>query len=199
MVEVDKEKSTDEALVALAQTGDEGAEQELFFRYLNLVRFCARKFFLIGGELEDLIQEGMMGLYSAIKKYKPDCGKTFKNFAYLCIWRQIIDAVKKASSSKNAPLNNSISVSDVELLFSKVSPEDLVIYDDDRREMNKMMSRVLTDIEFKVFTMYMDGATNAEICEMTGKLPKSVDNAVQRSKKKLIRVLRRDEKEEGEK
>lgn len=184
-----REKRTDEALVTLAQAGDEGAEQELLFRYLNLVRFCARKFFLIGGEQDDLIQEGMMGLYSAIKNYKSDCGKNFKNFAYLCVWRRIIDTVKKASSSRNAPLNNSVSVRDAELLFSGVNPEDTVISDDDRREMNKMMSRVLTDIEFKVFTMYMDGATNTEICEMTGKSPKSVDNAIQRSKKKLLRAL----------
>ena len=184
-----KEKRADETLVTLAQAGDENAEQELLLRYLNLVRFCARKFFLIGGEQEDLIQEGMMGLHSAIKNYKPDCGKNFKNFAYLCIWRRIIDVVKKASSSKNAPLNTSISVRDAERLFSTVNPEDIVISDDDRRELNKMMSRVLTDIEFKVFTMYMDGVLKTEISEITGRSPKSVDNAIQRSKKKLLSVL----------
>ena len=182
---------TDETLVSLAQAGDKDAEQQLLVRYLNLVRFCARKFFLMGGETEDLIQEGMIGLCQAIDGYKckEKGGQSFKNFAYLCIWRRIIDAVKVAASKKNAPLNNSVSVSDAELLFSNLDPEERVISDDDRRELNKMMSKQLSDIEFKVFTMYMDGASVSEICEMTGKSQKSVDNAVQRSKMKLRKVL----------
>lgn len=190
MAERKDRQRADETLVVLSQSGDKTAQEELLVRYSNLVRFCARKFFLIGGEPEDLLQEGMMGLYQAIESYKEsDGGKTFKNYAYLCIWRRLIDAVKTASSVKNAPLNNSVSVLDAEQLFSAVNPEDAVISADDRREWNKTMSRVLTDIEFKVFTMYMDGATRAEICEITGKSAKSVDNAVQRSKKKLMRVL----------
>ena len=184
-----EQKRADEQLALLAQQGDTAAKRELLVRYLNLVRFCARKFFLVGGEQEDLIQEGMMGLYHAIANYKDDGGKSFKNFAYLCISRSIMDAVKTASSSKNVPLNTSVGIEDMEKLLSNVDPEDTVISDDDRREMNKMMSRVLTDIEFKVFTMYMDGATRTEICEITGKSVKSVDNAVQRSKKKLLCVF----------
>jgi RNA polymerase sporulation-specific sigma factor len=179
----------DETLVALSQSGDKTAQEELLVRYSNLVRFCARKFFLVGGEQEDLIQEGMMGLYHAIANYKDDGGKSFKNFAYLCISRSIMDAVKTASSSKNVPLNTSVGIEDMEKLLSNVDPEGELIAAEDRMELNKTMSRVLTDIEFKVFTMYMDGATRAEICEITGKSAKSVDNAVQRSKKKLMRVL----------
>ena len=184
------EKKTDETLVALSQNGDKLAQEELLVRYAKLVRFCARKFFLIGGEQEDLFQEGMMGLYQAIENYKEtDGGKTFKNFAYLCIRRRIIDAVKSASSNKNAPLNNSVPVADVENLLSRETPEGIAISMDDSLEWNKTMSRVLTDIEFKVFTMYLDGEKCSEICEITGKSVKSVDNAIQRSKKKLLRVL----------
>ena len=185
-----EEKRTDDTLVALAQTGDTNAEQELLERYGNLVRFCACKFFLMGGETEDLVQEGMLGLHQAITTYQECVGKSFKNYAYLCVWRRIIDAVKKASSNKNAPLNTYVSMTGLKGVFPDGSPEDLVIADDDRRELNKMMSRVLTDIEFKAFTMFMDGVTIAEICEMTGKSPKSVDNAIQRSKKKLINALK---------
>lgn len=199
-MEKDVQKRADETLVTLAQAGYKGAEDELLMRYLNLVRFCARKFFLMGGETEDLIQEGMIGLCQAIDGYKDKDkgGQSFKNFAYLCIWRRIIDAVKTAASKKNAPLNNSVSVADVEPLFSQFDPEESVISDDDRRQLNKMMSKQLTDIEFKVFTMYMDGASVSEICEMTGKSRKSVDNAVQRSKRKLMKALKTKEEEEEE-
>ena len=192
-------KKSDEELVTLAQKGDKQAMEELLIRHAGLVRGCARGFFLIGGETEDLIQEGMIGLYGAIGDYhEGETASSFKNFAYLCIWRRIIDAVKVAASKKNAPLNNSVSVSDAELLFSNLDPEERVISDDDRRELNKMMSKQLSDIEFKVFTMYMDGASVSEICEMTGKSQKSVDNAVQRSKRKLIKALKQT-KEDKEK
>ena len=184
-----EQKRADEQLALLAQQGDTAAKRELLVRYLNLVRFCARKFFLVGGEQEDLIQEGMMGLYHAIANYKDDGGKSFKNFAYLCISRSIMDAVKTASSSKNVPLNTSVGIEDMEKLLSNVDPEGELIAAEDRMELNKTMSRVLTDIEFKVFTMYMEGATRTEICEITGKSVKSVDNAVQRSKKKLLCVF----------
>lgn len=185
---------TDEQCIALAQGGDKTAEEELLIRYRDLVRFSARKFFLIGGETEDLIQEGMIGLYQAVNEYKADKGKSFKNFATLCISRKIIDAVKCADSKKNAPLKNYVSiVSEEDLSTDLLDPETKMIYDDDRRELNKRMSRILTDVEFKVFTMYMDGASSAEICETTGKSPKSIDNAIQRSKQKLRKALKAKE------
>ncbi len=182
---------TDEQCIALSQSGDKDAEEELLIRYRNLVLFFARKFFLNGGETEDLIQEGMIGLYQAVSEYNAEKGKTFKNFATLCISHKIIDAVKRAESQKNAPLKNYVSiVSEEELSVDLPDPEERLIYDDDRRELNKMMSRILTDVEFKVFTMYMDGASSAEICETTGKNPKSIDNAIQRSKQKLRKALK---------
>ena len=186
----DYNKQSDEQCIALAQGGDKGAENELLLRYGDLVRFCARKFFLTGGETEDLIQEGMMGLYQAISEYQMDKGTPFKPFAKICVSRKMIDAVKRADSKKNAPMKNYVSiVSEGDLSLDAPDPEEKMIYDDDRRDLNKMLSRILTDVEFKVFTMYMDGATRTEICEITGKSVKSVDNAVQRSKKKLLCVF----------
>lgn len=190
----EKDKNvTDEALVLKAQNGDKQAMDELLLRYSHLVRYAARKFFLIGGETEDLIQEGMMGLFHAALDYKgkKEGGTSFKNFAYLCIWRKIIDAVKSSMSKKNEPLNNRVFTPDVDFVAFAPDPEEEMILDDDRRELKRTMSRVLSDFEFKVFDMYMDGMSCAEICEATGKAPKSVDNAVQRSRRKLQEVLKR--------
>ena len=187
-------KKSDEELVALAQDGDKQAVEELLIRHAGLVRGCARGFFLIGGETEDLIQEGMIGLYGAIGDYRQgETASSFKNFAYLCISRRIIDAVKASARKKNAPLNDATPIGFVEAdkeAAAYFNPEDLLILRDDRREFRQKISGVLSDFEFKVTTMYMDGMTCAEICEATGRPAKSVDNALQRSKKKLQEVLR---------
>ena len=187
-------KKLDEELVALAQNGDKQAMEELLIRHAGLVRGCARGFFLIGGETEDLIQEGMIGLYVAISDYRAgETASSFKNFAYLCISRRIIDAVKSSARKKNSPLNDATSIGVIngeKGLSVNFNPEDLLILRDDRREFRQKISGVLSDFEFKVTTMYMDGMTCAEICEATGKPAKSVDNALQRSKKKLQEVLR---------
>lgn len=180
---------TDEELVKLAQGDDEAAVELLITRHSGLVRKCARRFFLLGGETEDLIQEGMVGLYLAIVGYKEkEKNKSFKNFAQMCVLRRIIDAVKKAARKKNEPLNSYVSVEE-QNLSAEINPEEALILHDERVELNQKMSRVLSDFEFKVMTMYIDGMTCAEICEGTGKSPKSVDNAVQRSKKKLQAIL----------
>ena len=186
-------KKSDEELVTLAQKGDKQAMEELLIRHAGLVRGCARGFFLIGGETEDLIQEGMIGLYGAIGDYRQDeTASSFKNFAYLCISRRIIDAVKTSARKKNSPLNDAtlIGLGAEKELSEYSNPEDWLILRDDRREFRQKMSGVLSDFEFKVSMMYMDGMTCAEICEATGKTAKSVDNALQRSKKKLQEVLR---------
>ena len=170
----------------LARSGNQEAMETLLRRHSGLVRSCARRYFLIGGETEDLIQEGMIGLYRAIESYDGDRegGSSFKNFAYLCISRQILDAVKRASkaSAEALPLNGGMAE-------SGLSPEELLILSDEQKEFRQKMSRVLSDFEFKVMTMYMDGMTCAEICEATGKSAKSVDNALQRSKRKLLGIL----------
>ena len=188
-------KKTDEELVELYQNGDKHATDELIRRHSRLVRGCARGFFLFGGETEDLIQEGMIGLYHAMMDYKKSAtGRSFKNFAYLCVTRKIIDAVKISASKKNAPLNSFVSIqSEEEWISSGLSPEEMLILSDDRRELKQKMSRILSDFEFKIMTMYIEGMPCAEICEATGKSTKSVDNAIQRSKRKLQQILANQE------
>ncbi|MBR2646453.1 MAG: sigma-70 family RNA polymerase sigma factor [Clostridia bacterium] len=184
-------KRTDEELVRLSKSGDKQATEELLLRHVGLVRGCAHGFFLVGGETEDLIQEGMIGLYHAIGDYEErEGGRSFKNFAYLCVSRRIIDAVKTSARKKNMPLNYGALPIDPHLADSGLSPEDMLILSDDRREFKQKMSRLLSDFEFKVTTMYMDGMSCVEICEATGKSAKSVDNAIQRSKRKLQEIVK---------
>lgn len=193
-MEKTKKNRTEEELLSLAQSGDERAIEELLCRYADLVKSCARGFFLLGGEAEDLIQEGMIGLYAAIVGYRAQGeGSSFKNFAYLCVKRRIIDAVKRASSKKNSPLNNGVSAEDVDgwLVYSAFNPEDSLILSDERREFKQEMIRVLSDFEYKVFSLYMEGMSSAQICEATGKSEKSVSNALQRSKGKLQEIFRK--------
>ncbi|MBO4940050.1 MAG: sigma-70 family RNA polymerase sigma factor [Clostridia bacterium] len=184
-------KQSDESLVELSQNGDKQATELLLLRHSGLVRGCARRFFLVGGETEDLIQEGMIGLYNAIGDYrKKEDGRSFKNFAYLCVSRRIIDAVKSTARKKNAALNFSVSTEDGDWATDELSPEDMLILNDDKREFQQKMSKVLSDFEFKIISMYIEGMTCAEICAATGKSAKSVDNAIQRSKKKLQQILK---------
>ena len=170
----------------LAQEGNEGAIEEILRRYAGLVRSCARRYFLVGGETEDLIQEGMIGLYRAIGSYDlhREGGCSFKNFAYLCISRKILDAVKKGLKDYVEPLPLGGDV-----VGEGMNPEDMLILSDEQKEFRQKMSKVLSDFEFKIMTMYMDGMTCAEICEATGKPSKSVDNALQRSKRKLLAII----------
>ena len=179
----------DELLVRKAQEGDKQSMEELLLRYAGLVRGRARGFFLVGGETEDLIQEGMIGLYRAIYDYKAD-GSSFKTFAYLCITRRILDAVKASARKKNIPLNGYVSLFDADEYLGTEDPEAELIRGEDKREFLQKMSRELSDFEFKVTVMYMDGMSCSEICEATGKEVKSVDNAIQRSKKKLQKLLK---------
>lgn len=179
---------TDEELAALSQSGDGQATDELVLRYGGFVRSRARGFFLVGGETEDLIQEGLLGLLSAIRTYKrEENGKSFKNFAYLCVSNKIIDAVKRSKAKKNQPLNESVPTAFVSQHTSPAfDPEEILISLDESKEVRQKMSAVLSDFEFKIFTLYMDGTSCAEICDATGKSAKSVDNAVQRSRRKLL-------------
>lgn len=186
------EKRADELLVKLYQQGDEQALDELILRHTGLVRGCARGFFLIGGETEDLIQEGMIGLFGAARDYKQtETGCSFKTFAKLCVSRRIIDAVKRAARKKNEPLNAYMPATFEAIGCEQQDLDDGLILDDERREIRQTMSRALSDFEFKVTTMYIDGMSCSEICETTGKSAKSVDNALQRSKKKLQEVFKR--------
>lgn len=183
----DLEKDNDEALVLKAQKGDNTAVEVLLRRYMNPVRARARRFFLVGGETDDLVQEGMIGLYAAIGDYRKEEGKSFKNFAYLCVTRHIVDAVKRSSRNKNVPLNTSLSLSDPGLsdFAGEENPEDFLLLDESRAEFRNKLLKELSDFEYRVVTMYLEGMSYAKICEATGKDLKSVDNALARSKRKL--------------
>lgn len=191
-MQTDEMKKTDEDLVARYQNGDRQALDELMLRHSGLVRSCARGFFLVGGETEDLIQEGMIGLYHAIQDYKKsEDSSSFKNFAYLCVSRRIIDAVRSATNKKNASAQYFLSALPYETVGSGLSPEDMLILSDERKEFRQKMSKTLSDFEFKVTTMYVEGMSSREICDTTGKTAKSVDNALQRSKRKLQQLLKK--------
>ncbi len=184
------EKLTDEQLAVRSQSGDKAATEVLLKRYKNTVLSVARRFFLSGGETEDLVQEGMCGLYSAIGGYAE--GKSaFSVYAMRCIRNRIIDAVKNNSSSKNSALNNFLPIVEVgeELYPSPQNPEDELIKRENRREFTQKISKNLSSFEFKVTVMYMDGLTMAEMSSAAGKPVKSIDNALQRAKKKLLKIF----------
>ncbi|MDE6058569.1 MAG: sigma-70 family RNA polymerase sigma factor [Clostridia bacterium] len=183
---VQDRRETDETLVERAQKGDGGAVCEIMLRYKNAVRARARQFFLEGGETEDLVQEGMIGLYSAITAYSRASGKSFKNFAYLCVSRQIYDALRKAGKT---PKTEGEAGFDFDTLSGGDTPEDFLIDDESRAELNRKLMKELSDFEFRVITMYLGGMSYAEIAEAAGKDVKSVDNALSRAKKKLQKAF----------
>ena len=164
----ERARESDESLVERAQGGDGTATDELLLRHKSEVRALARRYFLAGGETEDLVQEGMIGLFFAIDGYNPASGVSFKNFFRLLVKRRIYDAVR-ATSKKSAPPPGNV------LLF------------------RRGLARELSDFEFRVVIMYLDGMSYAEICETTGRGVKSVDNALARSKRKLKALQRTKE------
>ncbi len=188
----DLQSQKDEVLISLSRAGDNRAMEELLLRYAYLVRSCARQYFLIGGETEDLLQEGMIGLYHAVGAYdgEKEKGSSFKNFAYLCVSRRILDAVKSVYAKKNTHAQ-SLQMLDAQMAEQGLSPEELLILEDEKKELRQKMGKALSNFEFKIMTMYVDGLSRAEICEAVGKDAKSVDNAVQRSRRKLLEIFKK--------
>lgn len=192
----------DEEVVAMAKEGNERALEYLLCKYQNFVKSKAKSYFLIGADKEDIYQEGMIGLFKAIRDFKDDKLASFKVFAELCITRQIITAVKTATRQKHIPLNTYISLnkpiydeeSDRTLLDIisgiKVSdPEELII---DREEMESIESKieeVLSSLEMEVLNSYLDGKSYQEIASDLDRQAKSIDNALQRVKRKLEKCL----------
>ncbi len=174
----DCKNKSDEALAAAAQAGAEGAEEELLNRYKSIVRARARKFFLAGGETDDLVQEGMIGLVSAIRDFRPDGGKSFKNFAYLCVSRRIYSALRADRSVACDDL-------DPDSVPEGGTPEDLLLAGESLAEFRTKLMGTLSDFEFRVVSLWLDGMSYAAIAQATGKGMKAIDNALARSKKKL--------------
>lgn len=192
---------TDEELCVQAASGDCTAEEALVLRYSRLVRICARPFFLAGGDSEDLIQEGMLGLLSAIREYRPERNVRFRSFAELCIRRRIISAVRSAAGGKHQPLNNGVSLepflfqADGEREPLRVSslrqenPEDVMIHREALSSLETALSCQLTGLERQVLALYLEGLSYLEIAGAVHRTPKSVDNAVQRIRRKTARYL----------
>lgn len=197
------ENMTDEEIVADAKDNDNTIALEyLINKYRNFVRAKARSYFLIGAEREDIIQEGMIGLYKAIRDFRNDKLSSFRAFAELCVTRQIITAIKTATRQKHIPLNSYVSLnkpiydedSDRTLLDvlsgSKISdPEELVISREEFIDIEGKMCEILSDLEWKVLMSYLDGKSYQEIAVELGRHVKSIDNALQRVKRKLERYL----------
>jgi len=190
---------SDEALCAMAAEGDAQAEAELTVRYYAVVRACARPLFLTGGDGEDLIQEGMFGLIQAIREYSSDKAASFRTFAEICIRSRLYSALRAASRDKHAPLNQSVSLDHPFFdsssytsgthRLSQSDPEALVA---DRDYVESILERTkaqLSEFESKVLDCYLDGLSCQEIAKIVGKTPKSVDNAVQRVRKKAARQI----------
>jgi RNA polymerase sporulation-specific sigma factor len=199
---LDLEAVSDEELVELVRQGDDEALEHLINKYKNFVRAKARSYFLIGADREDIVQEGMIGLYKSIRDFRDDKLASFKAFAELCITRQIITAIKTATRQKHIPLNSYVSLdkpiydedSDRTLLDvicgSRVTdPEELIINQEEFDDIEVRMSEILSDLERKVLMLYLDGRSYQEIAVDLKRHVKSIDNALQRVKRKLERYL----------
>lgn len=196
------EEMTDEQIVEIARNGDIDAQEFLINKYKNYVRAKARTYFLLGGDKEDLIQEGMIGMYKAIRDFRSDKLSSFRAFAELCITRQIITAIKTATRQKHIPLNSYVSLnkpiydedSDRTLLDvitgNKVTdPEELIISREEFSEIEEKMGELLSSLEWQVLMYYLEGKSYQEIAEDLGRHVKSIDNALQRVKRKLEKYL----------
>jgi len=192
----------DEEIVGLAQDGDQYAIEFLVDKYKNFVRAKARSYFLIGADKEDIIQEGMIGLFKAIRDYKLDKLTSFRAFAELCITRQIITAIKTATRQKHIPLNSYVSLNrpvydeesdrtllDILATAKITNPEEIVISREEFIFIEKKMSEILSSLEWKVLMAYLEGKSYQEISLELKRHVKSIDNALQRVKRKVEKYL----------
>ncbi|MGG0286322.1 RNA polymerase sporulation sigma factor SigH [Peribacillus butanolivorans] len=195
-------KLEDKVLVKMVHSGDSESLAFLINKYQNFVRAKTTPYFLIGADKEDLVQEGMIGLYKAIRDFREDRMTSFKAFAELCITRQIITAIKTATRQKHAPLNSYVSLDkplyDEESNYTLMdmisgekitNPETLIINQEKADDIELKISELLSDLERRVLALYMDGQSYVEISEELNTHVKSIDNALQRVKRKLERHL----------
>jgi RNA polymerase sporulation-specific sigma factor len=195
----------DEVLADRARDGDDRAIETLLARYRNFARAKARSYFLAGADKEDIVQEGMIGLFKAIRDFQPDKNTAFRAFAELCITRQIITAIKTATRQKHIPLNSYVSLnrptsggseqgedrplSDALVANDVLDPAELVISSEEIAAIRDSMGRVLSELETEVLQLYVEGKSYQEIAEILGRHVKSIDNALQRIKRKLEQYL----------
>ena len=198
----DFESMADEQIVKLAQDANGAALEYLLNKYKNFVRTKARSYFLIGADHEDIVQEGMIGLYKAIRDYRAEKLSSFRAFAELCVTRQIITAIKTATRQKHIPLNSYISLNkpiyeedsdrtllDVITEEGMSNPEEMIIDREDLSMIEGRIGQMLSDLEKDVLVRYMEGKSYVEIAGEMNRHVKSIDNALQRIKRKLMKYL----------
>ncbi|NLX76236.1 MAG: RNA polymerase sporulation sigma factor SigH [Clostridiaceae bacterium] len=191
-------KLEDEEIVLLGRRGDKNATEFLINKYKSLVKAKAKTYFLIGADREDVVQEGMIGLYKATRDYQRDKSMAFKTFAELCITRQMITAVKNATRQKHIPLNTYVSLNRrvydddsektyYDMISDKIilDPEQLLITKEEVSGIENKMGEILSPFEWEVLSLYLNGKSYTEIANQLNKPVKSVDNALQRVKKKV--------------
>lgn len=193
---------SDEELIILYRAGSEIAIEVIFERYKNLVRKKAKAMFLAGGDNDDLIQEGMIGLYKAVRDYKAEKEASFATFASMCINRQMITAVTASNRKKNVPLNTYVSFdmpagngedTDMRLVDvlqpeTEQNPEKLFIDREHTKDLQTRLYEMLSPFETRVLDMYIDGMDYIQIAGELGKQPKSIDNALQRIRSKVSKI-----------
>ena len=188
--------ASDEMLWKAASAGDADAEEQLIQKYSVLVRICARPYFLAGGDSEDLIQEGMLGLLSAVRHYEPERDIPFRIYAEHCVKSRLYSAIRSASRFKHRPLNDSISIESPQFDERQTlsasylrDPEELVINHESTVEFQSRFTDTLSKLEKEVLRYYLEGLSYSDIALKTGKTVKSVDNAVQRIRRKLSQFI----------
>lgn len=188
------QEKTDEDLCMAAAAGDSQCESELVRRYGQLVRACARPLFLAGGDSEDLIQEGMLGLLTAIRSFDPARDTAFRTYAAICIRSRLISAVRAAQGGKHIPLNHSVSFepplfdgANAHLFSTVESPEDVIIGREELKERLDALKGQLSELEAQILPPYLSGLSCGEIARRVGRSQKSVDNAIQRIRRKVAR------------
>jgi RNA polymerase sporulation-specific sigma factor len=202
----------DDLLVVAVRNGDEEALTELLTKYRGFARAKARPYFMVGADREDMVQEAMIGLYKAIRDFNSDMQSSFRAFAELCVTRQMITAIKTAARQKHGPLNNYVSFSrplasdedsdrtlaDVLALPEIDDPCERVISAERIRALQEHVDAALSDLEAEVLRLYVDGKSYVEIADMLKRHVKSIDNALQRIKRKLdVHLRERDVAEAG--
>lgn len=171
-------------VIQQAKIGSEQAIEQIVSQYKGLIRSYANKFFLVGGDKDDLLQEGMLGLFFAIQNYDENKG-SFPYFVKLCVLRQILDAVRSDNGVKNKPLANSIDIDEIKDYVDESSPLETLIEKEYFSNIMGLIDTVLTPVERTVLTLFAEGLSYGEISNRTGKSLKSIDGALQRARKKL--------------
>ena len=187
----------DEDLAALAE-GDAAAHDALLARYKNFVKMAARPYFIIGADQDDLVQEGMIGLYKAIREYRADKEASFATYANICIKNQILTAIKNASRKKHGPLNTYVSIDQenpevLHIIDHHNNPEHALAKQESRRKIQSLFSTSLSPLESAILAHFLAGLSYAEIAEAQSIAPKSVDNALFRIRRKVAKLLQADE------